>query len=41
MTILTDIGRADVIESLAGGGHAIVTVTAGLGGDVLMIKVGG
>jgi len=40
VTVLTDIGRTDVIKRLAGSRHTIMTVTTRLRGDVLMIKVG-
>ena len=40
VTVLTNVGGADVIERLAGRGHTIMTVTTGLGGDVLVVEVG-
>ena len=41
VTVLADVGRADVIQTLTGGGHAIMAIATGLGGDVLVIKVRG
>ena len=40
VAVFTNVGRADVVETLTRGGHTVVTVATGLGGDVLVIKVG-
>jgi len=40
VTVFADIGGADVIERFASRGHAIMAITTGLRGDVLVIEVG-
>jgi len=39
VAIFADVGRADVIEVLTGGGHAIMAVAATLGSNILVIEV--
>ena len=41
MAILANVGGADMVQALTGRSDAIVAITTGLRGDVLMIKVGG
>ena len=39
VTVLADVGGANVIQALTRGRHAIMTVTTGLGGNILVIEV--
>ena len=39
VTVLADVGRADVIEAFTGRSHAVMAVAATLGSNILVIEI--